>query len=55
MANLQLVDLSAGDIADISLHHNTQVTLCREGHMVGITIESHHGIGPVGPSGGKLG
>ena len=38
-----------------SLHYNTQVTLCREGHMAGISIELHQGIGPVRPSGGKLG
>ena len=34
-------DFSTRDIAGIPLHHNTQVTLCREGHMVGIPVELH--------------
>ena len=55
LVNLQLADLSIRDIAGISLHHNTQVTLCREGHVAGISIELHQGIGPVRPSEGQLG
>ena len=53
-ANLQLADLSAGDIAGMPLHCDTQMTVCMEEHMVGIPTELHQGIGPFGPSGGKL-
>ena len=55
LADLQLADLPAGHCLCPSLRQDAQVPLLGEWHMVGVLMQLHQGVRPIGSNGGPGG